>query len=114
LSCTLRGAGLTLPRQGGGVLKLKLYEEVDKTENDIGIDSCCHIIQNYPKSSLQSSFQKTDWNGFKNIEKTEEKKTDENEVNGFGNPEHGNEKTHHFIDNDPPIIFFPKNYLCIL
>jgi len=35
---------LTLPHQGGGIFKVKLYEEGDEMENDIGIDCCHHII----------------------------------------------------------------------
>ena len=31
----------------------------------------------------------------------------------FGNPEHGDEKTHHLINDDPRIIFFPEKCLGI-
>jgi len=86
---------------------------VNKLENDIGVDSCCHIIQNDPKSSLQSFLQAPDGKWFKNIEKPKEKETDDDEADGFGNPEHGDEKAHYLIDDDPLIIFFPQKYLSI-
>jgi len=82
-------------------------------ENDMGIDSCHHIIQDDPPSPFQSSLQTTNRKGFENVEKPEEKKTDHDEAGSFGNPEHGDEKTHDLIDDDPLIIFFPKKYLGI-
>src|SRR4030042_3573871 len=85
--------------------------EMDKTENDIGINSCHHVVQYHAKSSLQSSLQMADRKGFEYVKKTEEKKTDDDEENCFGNPEHGDEKTDHLINDDPLIIFFPKKYL---
>ena len=42
-----------------------------------------------------------DREGFENIEKPEEKKTDGDEEDRFGNPDHGDEKAHHLIDDDP-------------
>jgi hypothetical protein len=82
-------------------------------ENDIGVDSCHHIIQDNPPSSPPSSLQTADRKWFENIEKPKEEKTDDDEASRFGNPEHGDEKTHDFIDDNPRIILFPEKYLCI-
>ena len=83
-------------------------------ENNISIDSCDHIIQNNPKSSPKSFLKVTDWEGFENVEKPKEKKGDDDEAYRFGNPEHGDEKTHYLVDNNPLVIFFSKKYLRIL
>ena len=88
-------------------------EVTDNLENDIGVDPCYDIIQNNPKSSLQSFLQTADRKWFKNIEKPKEKETDDDEADGFGNPEHGDQKTHYLIDDNPLIIFFPKKSLGI-
>jgi len=82
-------------------------------ENDIGIDSCHDIIQNDTKSPFESFLKVADGKGFKNVEKSEEKKTDHDEADCFGNPEHGDEKTHHLIDDNPLIIFSSEKCLCI-
>ena len=89
---------------------MKLYEEIDKMENNIGIDSCYDIIQDNSKSSLKLSLDTADGNGFENVKKPKENKTDDDEASGLGNPEHGDEKTDYLIDDDPLIVFFHKEY----
>jgi len=82
-------------------------------ENDIGVDSCQGIIQDDSESSLQSFLQMANGRWFENVEKAKENKTDNDEESCFGNPEHGDKKTDHLIDDDPLIISFPKKYLGI-
>ena len=85
---TLLLPGLYTVKEEGG-FKQKLYQAVYKTENDIRVDACYDIIQDDSKSSLKPFLQTTDRKGLQNVEKPEEKKTDDHEEKRFWNPEHG-------------------------
>ncbi len=90
-----------------------LCYQADELENDIGINSCCHIIQNDPKASTESFLQSSDGRGFDNIKKPEKKEADDDKKRCLWNPQHRDEKSHHLIDHDSGIIFFPKKYFSI-
>ncbi len=82
-------------------------------KNDIGIDCCHHIVQNDSIPPLQSFLQAANRKGFENVEKTEKKETDDDETSCFRNPEHGDQETNDLIDDNPLVIFFPKESLGI-
>jgi hypothetical protein len=87
--------------------------QIDKMKNDTRIGSCEDIVQDDSISSFQSFLQTTNRKRLENIENPKENKPNDDETNGFGNPEHGDEKTDYLIDNDPLIIFFAKKSLGI-
>ncbi len=87
--------------------------KVDELENDIGIDSCQNVIQHHSISSSPSFLYSSDGKGLKNIEKAKEKETCNNQEDCLWNPQHRDEESHHLIDHDSGIIFFPKKYFSI-
>ncbi len=82
-------------------------------KNDVGVYPCHYIIQDNSKSSFKPFLEAPDGKGFKNIEKSKEKETDDDQADGLGNPEHGDQKTDYLIDDNPLIIFFPEKFLRI-
>ena len=74
-------------------------------ENDVGINSSQDIVQHYPISSSHL-FQETNRRGFDDIEKAKEEKSDRDEKESLGDPEHGDKISHDLVDDDPSIIAF--------
>jgi hypothetical protein len=96
-------------RVSSHVKSFSAFALVNKNAKNLKRDICVnpgeHVIQDNtePASDL---FQLTAREWFNDIQKPKEEKSDGDEKEGLGDPEHGEKISHDLINDDPLIIFF--------
>jgi len=76
-----------------------------KLKRHIRVNPGEYVIQNNTEPA-SDFFQLAARKWFDDIQKPKEEKSDGDEKESFGDPEHGEKIPHHLVDDDPLIIFF--------
>jgi len=80
-------------------------QNAKKLKRHIRVNPGKYVIQDDTETT-SNSFQLTARKWFDDIEKSKEEKSDQDEKEGLGDPEHGEKISHDLIDDDPSIIDF--------